>query len=284
MKPLRIAAFSHNNTGGNPAGIVICDKMPPESEMLALAREVGYSETVFLVRVEGGWRARYFAPEIEVPFCGHATIAAGAALGERFGEGTYTFILNQGSIPVDVGKSDSGGYVATLTSPGTWSTPAPDGYIEEVLSVFSFKREQLDPDFPIYLAFAGAKHLIVFLKNRQDLSDMAYDMELLTPLMRKEEITTVNLLWRESDRRFHARNPFPVGGVYEDPATGAAAAALGGYLRDIGWSEGKGRIEILQGADMGLPSRLSVEIPPTKGEGVRVSGETRYIPDKRKSV
>ncbi len=85
MDVLRLAAFSHNGKGGNPAGVVFCEEMPGEEEMLRTAREVGYSETAFLVKQADGWRVRYFAPEMEVPFCGHATIALGAALGERFG-------------------------------------------------------------------------------------------------------------------------------------------------------------------------------------------------------
>jgi PhzF family phenazine biosynthesis protein len=64
--------------------------------------------------------------------------------------------------------------------------------------------------------------------------------------------------------------------VVEDPATGAAAAALAGYLRDIEW-QGGNSFDVLQGEDMGSPSRLSVEFTRKKGESVRVGGETRYI-------
>ena len=64
--------------------------------------------------------------------------------------------------------------------------------------------------------------------------------------------------------------------MYEDPATGAAAAALAGYLRDIEW-QGENSFDILQGEDMGCPSRLSVQYTRNKGESIRVSGETRHI-------
>ena len=80
MNVLKLAAFSHNGRGGNPAGVVFSDEMPSEAEMLKVAKEVGYSETAFLVKQADGWRVRYFAPAMEVPFCGHATIALGAAL------------------------------------------------------------------------------------------------------------------------------------------------------------------------------------------------------------
>ena len=74
---LRIAAFSDGDVGGNPAGVVI-GPHPPEPEMRRIAAEVGYSETAFAEPIAGGWRVRYFAPESEVAFCGHATIALGA--------------------------------------------------------------------------------------------------------------------------------------------------------------------------------------------------------------
>lgn len=64
--------------------------------------------------------------------------------------------------------------------------------------------------------------------------------------------------------------------MYEDPATGSAAAALGGCLRDIGWPHG-GRVEVVQGVEMGRPSRLVIEISEGAGESVRVSGSATVI-------
>jgi PhzF family phenazine biosynthesis protein len=68
--------------------------------------------------------------------------------------------------------------------------------------------------------------------------------------------------------------------VYEDPATGAAAAALAGYLRDIKW-QGGNSFGILQGNYMGSPSRLSVEYSEMAGDGIKVTGETRYITERK---
>jgi PhzF family phenazine biosynthesis protein len=73
------------------------------------------------------------------------------------------------------------------------------------------------------------------------------------------------LVWRESDAVFHSRNPFPVGGVVEDPATGSAAAALGGYLRSAGLITVPGSFGIRQGEVMGRPSWIGVEVPVTGG-------------------
>lgn len=94
--------------------------------------------------------------------------------------------------------------------------------------------------------------------------------------MMSEGLITISLLWNESNSVFHSRNAFASGGVYEDPATGAAAAALAGYLRDINWN-GEKTFTILQGEDMGMPSRLIVTYTPKAGESISVSGEVRPI-------
>ncbi len=276
MEVLRIAAFSHNNQGGNPAGVVICNEMPTETNMLQTAKHVGYSETAFLKQMDDGWKIRYFAPETEVPFCGHATIASGAVLGELHGEGTYKLFLNQGEISVAVSRSKSGVFSAALQSPNTWSEIAPQEYVEKLLENFNFSISDLNSKYPVSFAFAGAKHLIVVLSEHEKLTEMSYEFEPVKSLMQKEGLTTINLVWIESPQTIYSRNPFPPGGVYEDPATGAAAAALAGYLRDINW-QGEKNIEILQGQDMGIPSRLFIQYTESKGESIKVSGETRKI-------
>lgn len=276
MKLQRIAAFAYNNAGGNPAGVVICGEMPEETEMLRVAKDVGYSETAFLNPVDDGWRIRYFAPETEVPFCGHATIATGAELGKRFGEGTYTLQLNEGRISVSVSKTNNNVFRSTLQSPNTWSKSAPEEYVRRLLDHFNFSLNDIDKQFPVRIASAGARHLIVVLREHTKLKQMSYAYDPVKKLMREKELTTINLVYIESDKRIYSRNPFPPGGVYEDPATGAAAAALAGYLRDIQW-QGSKTFEILQGQEMGMPSLLLVEYTDTKGESIKVSGETREI-------
>ncbi|MGI4859119.1 MAG: PhzF family phenazine biosynthesis protein [Janthinobacterium lividum] len=86
-------------------------------------------------------------------------------------------------------------------------------------------------------------------------------------------------VFSESDTRFRVRNTFAYGGVYEDPATGAAAAAFAGYMRALGWPC-SGGIEILQGVEMGMPSRIRAGIPETSGSSIRISGTVRVLPSK----
>lgn len=269
---LRLAAFSDGRDGGNPAGVVIGDTLPPETEMQRLATEVGYSETVFAAPQDDGWRVRYFSPEGEVAFCGHATIALGSALAARRGQGLFQLDLNLGRISVEA----NGDGRATLTSPPTHSAPADPDVLQAGLALFDLKLSDLDPALPPACANAGNNHLILALNERSTLSAMSYDLAEGARLMRRNDLTTISLLWSETPRRFHSRNAFAIGGVIEDPATGAAAAALSGYLRDIGWPHGGG-IDIMQGEDMGARSLLKTEIGSVPGAGIRVSGMTRII-------
>jgi PhzF family phenazine biosynthesis protein len=272
---LKLAAFSDGNHGGNPAGIWIGDVLPDDASMQRIAAEVGFSETAFAAPVEGGWRVRYFSPLAEVPFCGHATIALGAALAARQGDGVFDLTLNQARITVE-GHAQGDLFSAALQSPPTHSAPVADELLDEALRLFGYSPDDLDERIPPAAIHGGAGHLVLALKDRARLKAMHYDQEAGRMLMVRENWATILLVWAESEQYFHTRNPFAFGGVYEDPATGAATAAFAGYLRDIQWPHG-GMIDILQGEDMGSPSRLRAEIARQPGTSIRVSGMARKL-------
>jgi PhzF family phenazine biosynthesis protein len=275
MQIERLAAFSHDNAGGNPAGVVVDQVLPSAAQMQAVAAQFGYSETVFAAPQGDGWRVRYFAPEAEVPFCGHATIALGAVLAARHGDGVFALQLNDARISVE-GRHEGQGVHVSLQSPPTHSRPAPANVLAQALALFGYGAGQLDPRLPPAIANAGVDHLVLALKDRATLAAMRYDLDAGRDFMRAHGIGTIALVWADDAQRFHARNPFAIGGVYEDPATGASAAALSGYLRDAGWPHG-GHIQILQGQDMGVPSRLLCDIPAAPGSSIRVSGSARWL-------
>jgi len=285
----RFAAFTDDPAGGNLAGVWVGDTLPEPAEMQRTAAEVGYSETAFLAPDERGpssgsgsrgpealsearttrYRTRYFSPAAEVSFCGHATIASGVLLGERHGAGAFVLDTSVGEVPVVVERRD-GRLVASLTSAEPRHRTPDDALLQEVLATLRWRRRELDPTIPPAVAWAGARHLVLALRERETLDAMEYDFERLRPAMLDADLTTLQLVWREHPGLFHARDPFPVGGVVEDPATGAAAAALGGYLRDAGLLEAPARFLVRQGEAMGRPSRIEVDVP-TRG-GITVSG------------
>ncbi len=261
--------------GGNPAGVVIANTLPSHAEMQAVAAEVGFSETAFAAPDGDSWMVRYFSPETEVPFCGHATIGMGAALTLQEDDGLFHLNLKEASITVE-GRRNGSLITAALQSPQTSSAPADEKIVQEALDLFGYDFDDLDPRITPATINAGATHLLLALKSRASLSAMTYDLAKGREFMNSRSLVTVALVFAETDQLFHVRNPFASGGVYEDPATGAAAAALAGCLRSIGWPH-NGVIDIIQGEDMGVRSVLKAEIPSEPGSSIRVSGTARIM-------
>ena len=259
---LRYVAFSDRPDGGNPAGVVLDASGLSDEQMLGIAADVGYSETAFL----DGDDIRYFSPLAEVPFCGHATIATAVALAERDGPGERVLNTVGGPVPVITRRDDQGRLTATLTSvpPHVAEVDAAD--VDEVLAALRWRRDDLDPALPPAIGFVGGYYLVLPVRTRERLAELAYDFDRLGAIMAKRDWTTIQLVWREDELRFHSRNPFPPGGVVEDPATGAAAAALGTYLRELGHVEPPATVTILQGEDMGRPGRLLVDLHADRPE------------------
>lgn len=275
MDVQRISSFSEGNKGGNPAGVLIADALPSVDEMQRIAAEVGFSETAFAAPEGESWRVRYFAPQSEVPFCGHATIALGAVLALKEGDGVFSLTLNNATITVE-GANKDGALMAALQSPPTRSEKASATLTYEVMELFGYSADDLHRDIPPALIHGGADHFVLALNSRQALADMKYDLSSGQALMRQHGLVTILLVYPESPQLFHTRNPFASGGVYEDPATGAATAAFAGYLRDIGWPHA-GKIEVIQGEDMGMLSRLHAAFSSEPGSSIRVSGQARIM-------
>ncbi|MFD1149703.1 PhzF family phenazine biosynthesis protein [Saccharothrix hoggarensis] len=262
---LRYSAFTTDPSGGNPAGVVLDATGLDDARMLAIAAEVGYSETAFVLpRAEDGeFDVRYFSPLVEVPFCGHATVATAVALDRP---GTLRFHTPAGLVEIATSPGR-----ASLTSVPTSSTPATDADVAEALRALGWSADDLDPRYPAHWAFGGARHLVLAVRTRERLAALDYDFDALADLLRAHDAVTAQLVHQRSEDVFDARDPFPVGGVVEDPATGAAAAAFGGYLRALGLVTRPRAITIHQGVDMGRPSLLEVEVSPDDPR-VKVTG------------
>ncbi|MFF5443442.1 PhzF family phenazine biosynthesis protein [Streptomyces sp. NPDC012888] len=282
---LRYTAFSADPEGGNPAGVVLDAAELDEAGMLAIAAELAYSETAFLTAPPDGlggepgraFTIRYFSPKAEVPFCGHATVATAVALGERLGPGELLFATQAGTVPVTVAEGEGGVLRATLTSVEPHVEDVPDADLSEALAALDWPAADLDPALPPRIAYAGARHLVLGAGTRARLADLAYDFARLEALMRRLDLTTVQLVHRAGPDVFHVRDPFPVGGVVEDPATGAAAAAFGAYARELGLVPAEARLTLHQGEDMRRPGVLTVELRAGDPR-VRVGGEGTRIP------
>ncbi|MFD9796256.1 PhzF family phenazine biosynthesis protein [Streptomyces sp. NPDC059070] len=281
---LRYTAFSTDPAGGNPAGVVLDAAGLDHDAMLAIAAELGYSESAFLTAPPEGlgepgraFTIRYFSPKTEVPFCGHATVATAVALGDRVGPGELVFATQAGTVPVTVTEED-GTLRATLTSVEPHTEPIAPDDLAQALAALGWPAADLDPAVEPRIAFAGARHLVLTAATRARLADLSYDFEGLATLMRRLDVVTVQLVWRASETVFHVRNPFPVGGVVEDPATGAAAAAFGAYARELGLVPEESVLTLHQGEDLGRPGVLTVTLRAGDPR-VRVGGTGVRIPE-----
>ncbi len=280
---LRYAAFTDRPDGGNPAGVVLDATGMDDAAMQATAARVGYSETAFLVPEAPGapgppaYAVRYFTPEVEVPFCGHATIAAAVALAERDGVGRVALRAPAGRLALETRDGEGGGILASMLTVAPSPHAVAGADVDDAIAALGWRAADLDPVLPPRVAFAGARHLILAVRRRERLADLAYDYAALAAVGRRLDLITVALVWRQDALTFHARNLGPSVGIVEDPATGAAAAALGGYLAELGEVTPPTRLTILQGEDMGRPSRLVVDLDPARA-GVLVSGSAVPIP------
>ena len=273
----RWAAFTDAATGGNPAGVVLDAGGLDDDAMQRIAAEVGYAETAFVTTTPDGARAvRYFSPIAEVPFCGHATVAAALALADTSGDGSVTFATAVGPVTITTATDARSRRTATFTSVQPRIEPLPDATVERALGALGLAPEHLDPRFPPMVAFAGNRHPVLVIADAGRFDGFRIDAGAARALMDEERWpATITVMHLAGEARWIARNVFPVGEIIEDPATGSAAAAFGGYLRALGLVP-PATITIEQGAHVGRPGLLEVSIPPHGG--IAVSGTGVRIP------
>ncbi|WP_090955809.1 PhzF family phenazine biosynthesis protein [Arthrobacter sp. ov118] len=277
---LRYAAFTTAPDGGNPAGVVLNATRLDDARMQAIAADVGYAETVFVTEaaVDGDSRRnrlRYFSPIAEVPFCGHATIALAVALSGLDGVGTFLFDTPVGPVAIET-TGQGAAVTASFTSVEPRVAEFPDGVLSTLLGLLGVGPDELHPEYPPRVAFAGNWHPILVLAERDTFDSFVFDPDAMRALMDAQNWAgTVTTLYEMGPGEFDSRNPFPVGTITEDPATGSAAAAFGGYLRLLSLVEPPSRVVVHQGSHVGRPSVLTVNIPPSGG--IRVSGQAVEI-------
>ncbi|GLI26812.1 oxidoreductase [Agromyces rhizosphaerae] len=278
---LRLAAFTSDPAGGNPAGVVLDASGMDDAAMLGIAAEVGYAETAFVTsaRADGGGRRcgiRYFSPVAEVPFCGHATVATAVVLAERDGPGPLVFDTPVGEVAITT-ATGPGGMEASFTSVDPAVEPLDDPLLAHLLGMLALDAADLDPALPPRIAFAGNRHPVLVVADVEALDRVAFDPAAMRALMDAEGwAATVTVAHRRGPAEFEVRNVFPVGAIVEDPATGAAAAALGAYLREVGAVAPPADLVIHQGRHVGRPSLLRVHVP--ERGGITVSGTAVGIP------
>ena len=283
MQMTLVDAFTKTPGAGNRAGVVLDAAGLDAEAMQRIAAVVGASETAFLVSPpgEGPVRLRYFAPAVEIPFCGHATVATLHLLAERGllkSPGTYRLECGMGLLDVELEALESGGTRAWIVTPMPPWVESPVA-LETVMRLLGGTAEMVDRSLPV---LRTGYRLVVPLRRRDDVWNLSPQSRALAEFLRPHGLNGVYVLTRETKDASsvaHSRYFPPVIGVAEDPVTGAAAGPLGMYLATRGLlalpEDGgtvRGRIE--QGDAMGKPGRIEVEVTGRAGapEKARIGG------------
>ncbi len=288
--------FTTEPLGGNPLAVVLEADDLDGPTMQRIAGELGLSETVFVLPPTDPRtalrRLRIFTPAVELPFAGHPTIGTAillAELGLAPSDGpAASFVLEEqvGPVPLTVHRTPEGGLSAMLTAarPPEVGPPAPEaGLLARLLGL---SREDIVTSGLGPRAYsAGWPYLIVPLRDEAALARATLALESWEKHLADFWAPSLYLVVRGAgpdSGRIRARMFGPALGIPEDPATGAAALDLIGYLVDEDRpGDGTHRWVVDQGVEMGRPSRLVIEADVAKGRvrAARLAGSARRMID-----
>lgn len=234
--------------------------------MQALAREIGFSETTFVTEAAGDrYAMRIFTPGQELPFAGHPTIGTAFVLATEGRIRTpATQVVTAGEYRVDVDLE--GGNARMRQLPPTFGVEFTDRDL--AARAARLEPRHIRDDVPMQVVSTGLPHLMVPLRDAEALRGAVRDAALVEQVCRTTAGESM-YLFAETDDGVTARMYDWETGIGEDPATGSAAGPLGAYLSRYGLAGMPGSIRIRQGAQVGRPSLLEVEVA-AEGDSWRV--------------
>ena len=243
-----VDVFTEQPLQGNQLAVFTDARDLDESLMQRLAREINFSETVFVLPAEGDGHARIriFTPTIEMPFAGHPTLGTAFVLGAPMQLDGIRLETARGVIPVTL-QRDGGRIVF-----GRMAQPIPSvepyAAVEELLAALGVERSEL----PVELYDNGIQHVYVALESEAAVAELTPDLRTLARL---PAVIGINA-FAGSGTNWKTRMFAPGDGVPEDPATGSAAGPLALHLARHGRIDFGDEIEISQGVEIGRPSTL----------------------------
>lgn len=208
----QIDAFTTRQFAGNPAAVMPMDHFLEDTVLQALAAENNLAETAFLVPDNGDYRLRWFTPTVEVPFCGHATLASAAVVMERLEPGRGRVVFHSKSGPLTVTRMDAG-YHMDFPARSVRPVPVPAALAE---ALGAMPLEGAD----------DASNYLVLMRDAQTVRGLAPDLGAIARLDRTGVIVTAP---GDDGYDFVSRYFAPAKGIPEDPVTGGAHCALVPY-------------------------------------------------------
>jgi trans-2,3-dihydro-3-hydroxyanthranilate isomerase len=276
-----IDVFTDKPLGGNQLAVFPSPGRVSAAQMQAIAREINFSETTFLFspKVQGAdARVRIFTPAEEIPFAGHPTIGSAFVIASRSRKKLERVVLELGVGVIDVDIERRGTKVHSLT-------------MHQPLPVFGSalqNREQAARALGVThddvlgggVVSNGLDFLIIESTSLHAVQNARCNIEDAVKVIKRHGVHAIYLFARLSGRgpSIHARLFAPTLSVVEDPATGSAAGALGGYLARILKFPMKLHLTIEQGIEMGRPSLIQVDVNSERGTIEEVSVTGKAVP------
>ena len=253
--------FTDTPLQGNQVAVFTDAREIPEDKLQAIAREMNFSETVFVYKPEGDGHARIriFTPKAELPFAGHPTLGTAFILSTPLSLEEIKLETGAGVIPVRLEREDGRIVFGRMAQP--LPTIEPYDKAEELFEILGVEGSEL----PVEVYDNGVKHLYVTLGSEDEVAALRPDLRRLGD----EPELCFNCFAGEGTK-WKTRMFAPSSGVAEDPATGSAAGPLALHLARhgrIGWGE---EIEIAQGVEVGRPSKLYARVEGSADEVERV--------------
>jgi PhzF family phenazine biosynthesis protein len=266
----QIDAFTETPLTGNPAGVVIQADGLTDLQMQQVAREVAASETAFILPAStpaANLRIRWFSPTVEVPLCGHATVASFHALAEEglfgmSGPGSYAFQLEtrSGILPVTVDKKSDSTIIF-------FGLPVPEfvragQYKLDVMRLLNIQLEEFDNHMPMVVS----ENLYVPVRRLHTIFAMKPNIFAMAQFLTNRNLSGICVFTTETVEHgsaVHSRFFAPTSGIIEDPVTGSANGPLGVYLFERGHIEEPGPIVTLigeQGDVIGRRGRVLIRL------------------------
>jgi trans-2,3-dihydro-3-hydroxyanthranilate isomerase len=264
--------FTDTPLTGNQLAVFTDARGLETERMQALAHELNYSESVFVLPAEGEGHARIriFTPAIEVPFAGHPCLGTAFVLAAPLQLDGIRLETGAGIVPVALERDGARIVFGWMTQP--IPTVEPLGELEaELLAALGVERSEL----PVEVYDNGLRHVYVCLGSEAEVAALRPD---LTRLADFDAVLGINC-FAGSESRWKTRMFAPSGGVAEDPATGSAAGPLALHLARHGRIGFGDEIEISQGAELGRPSTLYARVAGSadRVERVEVGGSAVVV-------
>jgi trans-2,3-dihydro-3-hydroxyanthranilate isomerase len=263
--------FTDTPFQGNQLAVFTDARALDGETMQALAREINYSESTFVLPAEDGGHAkiRIFTPVHEMRFAGHPTLGTAFVLAGPLQLVEIRLETLAGIVPVRLERDENRIVFGRMEQP--LPTVRPYDAEAELLSAVGVKRSEL----PVELYDNGVPHVYVCLGSEDEVARLRPDLNRLSGL---SDLVGVNC-FAGSGSRWKTRMFAPSSGVAEDPATGSAAGPLALHLARHGRIDFGDEIEISQGAEVGRPSKLFARADGTaeKVERVEVGGSAVVV-------